>query len=276
MRKPRLFPSSFVVVASLIAGCGSSPPGLTADAGTDSTSAAGGTFQLAWQDDFDSFDSSRWELESFTFGGNLAQFTPANAAFANGIATLSLTPQPSDAAEPYRGVEMRSRQTVKYGRVESRIRFAKGSAVVSSLVLIYTPYPADNWNELDIEFLGRYSDRAQVNEQVYLGPPVTPPVTQSVTPSQDPAFVTFPFDPSADFHTYAIEWTPAEVRFTADGAVVHTWSSQIALMKLPQNILLTIWASNAASWAGPVGTDTAPTSVEYDWIHVYDWVPSAP
>jgi len=140
------------------------------------------TFQLAWQDEFDSFDGTRWQLESFTFGGNLARFTPANATFVNGLATLSLTPEPTDAAEPYRGVEMRSVDTITYGKVESRIRFAKGSAVVSSLVLLYTPYPADNWNELDIEFLGRYSDRAQFNEQVYTGPPTTPPVTQSVTP----------------------------------------------------------------------------------------------
>jgi beta-glucanase (GH16 family) len=197
-------------------------------------------------------------------------------AFKNGLATLSLTPQPSDTAEPYRGVEMRSLQTITYGKIESRIRFAKGSAVVSSLVLIYTPYPADNWNELDIEFLGRYSDRAQLNEQVYEGPPVTPPVSQSVSPTQDPAFVSLGFDPSADFHVYAIEWTPADVRFTVDGALVHTWSAQIARMKLPQNILLTIWASNVASWAGPVGADTAPTSADYDWIHVYNWVPNAP
>ena len=269
--------SSLFALMLATAGCGSSPPGVIyADGGPGGAPAATGTFQLAWQDDFDAFDSSRWQLESFTFGGNLAQFTPANAAFKNGLATLSLTPQPSDTAEPYRGVEMRSLQTITYGKIESRIRFAKGSAVVSSLVLIYTPYPADNWNELDIEFLGRYSDRAQLNEQVYEGPPVTPPVSQSVSPTQDPAFVSFGFDPSADFHVYAIEWTPADVRFTVDGALVHTWSAQIARMKLPQNILLTIWASNVASWAGPVGTDTAPTSADYDWIHVYNWVPNAP
>lgn len=246
------------------------------DAGAEGAAVTTGTFQLAWQDDFDAFDSTRWQLESFTFGGNLAQFTPANATFANGIASLLLTPEPTDTAEPYRGVEMRSLSTITYGKVESRIRFAKGSAVVSSLVLLYTPWPADNWNEIDIEFLGRYSDRAQLNEQVYTGPPTTPPVTQSVTPSQYPVFVNFAFDPSADFHVYAIEWTPAQVRFTVDGNEVHAWSDHIDLMKLPQNVLLTIWASSAAGWAGPVQSDTAPTSVDYDWIHVYNWVPDAP
>jgi endo-1,3-1,4-beta-glycanase ExoK len=257
-------------------GCGSSPSAGSPDGGADGAAVTTGAFALAWQDEFDSFDPTRWQLESFTFGGNLAQFTPANATFANGLATLQLTPEPTDTAEPYRGVEMRSVATITYGKVESRIRFAKGSAVVSSLVLLYTPWPADNWNELDVEFLGRYSDRAQVNEQVYTGPPVTAPVGQSVTPTQYPSFVTLGFDPSADFHVYGIEWTPEKVTFTVDGTTVHTWSTQIARMNLPQNILLTIWASSAASWAGPIGTDTAPTSVDYDWVRVYDWVPDAP
>jgi endo-1,3-1,4-beta-glycanase ExoK len=256
----------------VLAGCGGSGTNATPDAG----GTTAGTFQLAWQDDFDAYDSTRWQLESFTFGGNLAQFTPANATFANGLATLLLTPEPTDTAEPYRGVEMRSIPTITYGKVESRIRFAKGSAVISSLVLLYTPWPADNWNEIDIEFLGQYSDRAQFNEQVYLGAPPSQPVTASVSPTQYPTFVNLAFDPSADFHVYAIEWTPAQVRFTVDGAEVHTWATEIARMNLPQNILMTIWASSAAGWAGAAGADTAPTSVDYDWIHVYDWVPNAP
>ena len=52
-----------------------------------------------------------------------------------------------------------------------------------------------------------------------------------------------------------------------------TWSAQIDRLKLPQNILLTIWASSAAGWAGPIQSDSAPTSADYDWIRVYDWVP---
>lgn len=35
--------------------------------------------------------------------------------------------------------------------------------------------------------------------------------------------------------------------------------------------LLTVWASNSASWAGPLDATTAPTSAEVDWIKVYGW-----
>jgi endo-1,3-1,4-beta-glycanase ExoK len=262
MRKLPLFsPTLFIVLA---AGCGSSPP---------SPNGSGtGTFQLAWEDNFDSFDATRWALQTHTWDGNLAQFSTANATFANGIASLMLTPEPTDTAKPFRGVEMRSRDTLTYGKVESRIRFAKGSGVVSSLVLIYTPWPADDWNELDIETLGQYGDRTQLNVMIYTGPPTTPPVAQSVTPTQFPQLAPLPFDPTADFHEYAIEWTPTEARFVVDGVVKRSWSAQIERLKLPQNILLTIWASSSAGWAGPIQPDSAPTSAEYDWIRVYDWV----
>jgi len=253
-------------------GCGGSSGrvGAPPDSGSVTPSAS---FQLAWEDQFDSFDASRWQLMTHTWDGNLAQFSTENTTFAGGIASLRLTPAAADPAKPFRGVEMRSRDTITYGKIESRIRFAKGSGVVSSLVLIYTPWPASDWNELDVEFLGRYTDRAQTNVLVYTGPPQTPPVAQSVTPTNDEQLMTLSFDPTADFHVYAMEWTPTQARFLVDGEPKRTWSTHIDLLKLPQNILLTIWASNAAGWAGPIDTSTAPTSADYDWIRVYEWVP---
>jgi beta-glucanase (GH16 family) len=230
-------------------------------------------FELAWEDNFDAFDSSRWQLMTHSWDSNLAQFSNQNVEFNDGTLSLLLTPEPSDAVKPFRGVEMRSVDTLTYGKVEARLKLARGSAVVSSLVLIYTPWPADDWNELDIEYLGRYSDRVQFNAMVYTGAPTQPPVAQSVTPTQYPSLATVDFDPAEDFHVYSIEWVPSGARFSVDGQVMHEWSEQSDLLKLPMNILLTIWASSAADWAGPLVAETAPTSAEYDWLRVYRWVP---
>jgi endo-1,3-1,4-beta-glycanase ExoK len=231
-------------------------------------------FELAWQDDFDTFDASRWRLMTHSWDTNLAQFSTENVRFEAGLLSLLLTPQASDPAKPFRGVEMRSMDTLTYGKVEARVRLARGSGVVSSLVLLYTPWPADDWNELDVEYLGRYSDRIQFNTMVYTGAPTQAPVQVSVTPTQEPYLAPLAFDPSGDFHVYSIAWTPNEVRFEVDGQSQHLWSAQIARMKLPQNILLTIWASSAADWAGPVALDLPPTSADYDWIRVYRYKPS--
>ncbi len=237
------------------------------------TTAAPTPFELLWQDDFNGFEGARWQLMTHSWDGNLAQFSTANARFQNGVLSLLLTPEPSDTAKPFRGVEMRSSSTLTYGKIETRARFAKGSGVVSGTVLIYTPWPADDWNELDIEYLGAFADRVQYNAMVYMGAPVQPPVTVSVTPTQFPQTVSLGFDASADFHVYGIEWTPSGVKFTVDGVTRATWSSQIARMTLPQNILLTIWASSASSWAGPIPSSSAPTSADFDWIKVYRYRP---
>jgi hypothetical protein len=68
-----------------------------------------------------------------------------------------------------------------------------------------------------------------------------------------------------------MEWTPEQARFIVDGVQRHVWSTDIARLRLPMNILLTIWASSAGSWAGLVDETTAPTAAEHDWIAVYRW-----
>jgi endo-1,3-1,4-beta-glycanase ExoK len=264
----------FCLLAAVALGCASAPPDHE-DAGAPPAGdlpTGPGKFNLAWQDDFDAFDSSRWSLMTHSWNGNLAQFSVDNTRFQDGIASILLTRAENDTAKPFRGVEMRSRSTLTYGKVETRARYAKGSGVISAVVLIYTPWPADDWNELDMEYLpGR--NLMQFNTMVYDGPPVTKPVTTSVTPTQTPKLVDLGFDPTAEFHVYTMEWTPFVVRFLVDDEVKHEWNASIALMKLPQNLLLTIWASSAASWAGAVGDDTAPTQADFDWVRVYHWTP---
>jgi endo-1,3-1,4-beta-glycanase ExoK len=260
-------------------GGGNGVAGAAGSSGNGSSGASGGAgqggsagepFTLAWQDDFNTLDSSAWQLQTFTYDGNQATFSTQNASVANGVLTISLTNAPSGAAKPYLGVEMRSTKTLTYGKVSARMRFATGSGVVSGLVLFYTPYPNCDWNEIDIEHLGKSSNSSQLNAMVYLGTPA-PSCTASVTPTQDPQIVDLGFNAETDFHLYDIEWTPAGVKYFADGVLMRDWTANIARLKLPQTILLTIWASNAASWAGPLNSGSAPTSADIDWIKVYSY-----
>ncbi|MEO6602968.1 MAG: family 16 glycosylhydrolase [Polyangiaceae bacterium] len=248
--------------------------GLSGVAGGGSAGAGGagsdGAFSLAWQDDFDTLDANAWELENFTYDGNQATFTPENAKVANGTLTIALTAAPAGSAKPYLGVEIRSVKTLTYGKVSASMRFAKGSGVVSGLVLFYTPYPNCDWNEIDIEHLGKTATSSQFNAMVFTGTP-NPTCTTSVSPTQDPLIAPLGFDAEADFHVYDIEWTPAGVKYIADGVLLRTWTKDIALLKQAQNILLTIWASNAPAWAGAITDASAPTTAELDWIKVYDW-----
>ena len=208
--------------------------GELSNAGTAGSVSADG-YSLLFRDDFDALDLTRWQLMTHSWEGNLALFSASAVTVEAGELRVALTPAPvgtvdSGVEKSFFGAEVRSVQTVNYGRVRARMRFARGSAVVSSLVTIYTPWPADNWNELDIECLGKDPTHTQFNAMVYTGPPVTPPATTSVTPTQEPELVELGFDPSADFHVYTIEWTPTGARFLVDEVVRHTWNTRIELM----------------------------------------------
>lgn len=251
---------------------GGAPNGGVQAAGAGQGGTTEGPFVLAWQDDFDKLDASAWQAQTFTFDGNEAQFSTQNATASNGVLTISLTAAPSGASKPYLGVELRSAKTLTYGKVSTRMRFATGSGVVSGLVLFYTPFPNCDWNEIDIEHLGKSSNSSQLNAQVFLGTP-DPNCTTSVAATQDPQIVDLGFNAETDFHLYDIEWTPSGVNYLIDGALLRTWTANIARLKLPATILLTIWASNASSWAGPLDSTSAPTSAEVDWIKVYDYKP---
>lgn len=49
------------------------------------------SFGTGWRDDFNSFDTNRWNKANWTFGENLADFEPNNVVVKNGILVLALT-----------------------------------------------------------------------------------------------------------------------------------------------------------------------------------------
>ncbi len=265
----------FALVALLgLGACAANAP-----APSEPSPPTDGDFSLLFRDEFDTLDSTRWQLMTHSWDSNLALFSPTTASIEDGALVLRLLQAPngtvdsSNKPKPFLGAEVRSKDTLTYGRVRARIKFARGSAVISSLVTIYTPWPADDWNELDIECLGATPEKMQFNTQVYLGPPTTPPVTTPVSPTPDERKLELGFDASSDYHVYEIEWTPAGARFRVDGAVVHTWTRHIERMTLPQNVLLTIWASSSSAWAGSVTDETTGATAYYDWVELYEYTP---
>lgn len=49
------------------------------------------TFEGGWRDDFDTFDTSRWNKANWSFDTNRVDFAPENALVKNGILVLALT-----------------------------------------------------------------------------------------------------------------------------------------------------------------------------------------
>ena len=106
---------------------------------------------------------------------------------------------------PYRGAEYRTIDTFQYGRFEIRMKSASGSGTVSSFFTINDYWAegisgSENWQEIDWEALGQYSNKFQTNI-----------ITAYETSHEQ--LHTLQYNPHVGFQTYAFEWTPDHIDF---------------------------------------------------------------
>ena len=181
------------------------------------------------------------------------------------LAALGLTCASSDplfSQKPYRGAEYRTIAAVTYGRFEVRMRTAQVSGMLSSFFTFYDP--ANPWNEIDIESMGRYSNEIQFNTIV--------PVQGVNHVQRQP----LQFNPHAAFHVYAIEWTPDAVAWCVDGVEVYRQTdSFIGQINMPQKLMMNIWQPNDVGWAGTFNAGNLPVYAYYDWVKYYAYTPGA-
>jgi len=172
------------------------------------------------------------------------------------------------SAKPYKGGELYTKQTFKYGKFEARILMPAGSGVVSSMFLYYndsykgSPEP---WREIDIEVLGKNPTQFQSNI-------ITGNAANRIT-SED--YHAVPEGAHQIYHTYAIEWTPNFVRWTVDGIEVRKTPGQqvVDLQDKEQNLRFNLWAANITSWVGSWNDAILPVYQYINWIKVWNWTP---
>jgi endo-1,3-1,4-beta-glycanase ExoK len=217
-------------------------------------------YRLRFSYTFDHIDTTLWSLSTHTFDGNAAQFSPRNAAIHHGHLELTLKSERLGERH-YSGAELQARESLgpfTYGRYEVRMRAAKGNAVISSFFGYATP----PWQEIDIEFLGDHPRAVQAN--VYNSPDANPTLVPPF-----PILTALPFDATADFHTYAYEWSPTEIRWYADTILIARTTNRSQVPTKAIRPMFNLWLSTNASWAGPIDASALPVHSEYQWVRVY-------
>ena len=167
--------------------------------------------------------------------------------------TLQLTDEPTSQRQ-YSGAEYRTKDSYLYGKFVVRMKAAPVSGVISSFFTYRDP-PDPTWNEIDIEFLGKDTNKIQFNPW------------WGWWPDCEPEIYDLPFDAADDFHEYTFEWTPGKILWTVDGKVYHTVTKNVP--KLPQKIMMNIWISSNTDWAGPFRHPKLPTSAQYDYVQYH-------
>jgi hypothetical protein len=166
-------------------------------------------------------------------------------------------------ANIYKGGEYRTKASYLYGRFEVRMKSVQREGMLSSFFTYNDNYPTTQWNEIDIEIMGRYADDIQYNA-------ITPGTTNHVGRRQTP------FNPSLDFHTYAIEWTPTYVAWFIDGTESYRQTgSHIQTLNLPQKIMMNVWIQTAQNWSGVWNENSLPAFAYYDFVSYSSFTPDS-
>lgn len=168
------------------------------------------------------------------------------------------------SAKDYKGAEFRTKQTYLYGRFEVSLKSAAREGMLSSF-FTYHEFSTgiQDWNEIDIEILGRYENDIQFN---------------AITPNQVNHESHYPlnFLPSADFHTYAFEWTPNYVAWFVDGVEVYRQTgAHIQTLNKAQKLMMNIWNPTYTNWAGVFDPNALPAFAYYDWVKYYTYTPGS-
>ncbi|UCF63318.1 MAG: family 16 glycosylhydrolase [bacterium] len=167
-------------------------------------------------------------------------------------------------AKDYKGAELRTNSTFLYGRFEVRMRSAAGSGMLSSFFTYHdSPNVPAQWNEIDIEILGKSSNSVQFNiiTQGQVGHEVTKTVQ---------------FNPHQAFHIYAIEWTPDYVAWRVDGFEIYREiRSHVSQLYYTPKLMMNIWPPDAVGWVGALNPASLPLYAYYDWVKYYEYTPGS-
>ena len=242
---------------------------LSSDQGTVQ-SACGDDYELFFEDDFNAPDEEFWDRGDATFDGNLAYFRPENITYENGRMILNLREEQFQG-RPYTGAELRTDNDdgfYSYGCYEVRMKSAGPSGTVSS----FFGFRFNPWQEIDIEIVGK-NNRAMLTNIYFNEGPEGEPNNDAFQVPPFPENIGLSYDASEEFHNYAFEWLPGEIKWYRDGQLVKQATVAGAdsgqMPDIDMQIMMNLWVSDSPSFAGEIDDSNFPVRSEYEWVRFY-------
>jgi beta-glucanase (GH16 family) len=273
---------------------GSGGTGGPADAATgiDGASALPGWI-LTWSDEFDGQDGSavdptKWvhdvggsgwgnqELEYYTNGTQNAVVMGGNlviTATTAGASSYNCS-YPSSGPCQYTSARLltQNKFSQQYGRIEARIQIPKGQGLWPAFWMLGADINTSGWptcGEIDImENIGK--EPSTNNGSLHM--------PAAGTSNDDDLTGTYTLPGNAklgdDFHTYAIEWSAAAIKFYVDDNLYETQTPSTATgrtWKFDHPFFMLLNVAVGGQWPGaPDSTTTFPQTMKVDWVRVYE------
>jgi beta-glucanase (GH16 family) len=242
-------------------------------------------WELAWSDEFDGkeLDRTKWkhEVGGHGFGNNELQFytdRAANAYLEDGALVIHAQAEKFQN-RAYTSAKLQSKAAWTYGRFEFRAKLTKGRGIWPAIWMM----PSDmkkygGWpecGEIDIlEQLGHEPNR--VYGTLHFGNP-RPPAGKGASVALQQGSL------GDDWHVYALEWLPGEMRWFVDGelySVQNDWftSAPGAAWPAPfdRDFYLQLNLAVGGNWPGnPDASTVLPQKFRIDYVRVYKSKPPA-
>jgi beta-glucanase (GH16 family) len=249
----------------------------------------GDTLTLVWADEFDAarLDPEVWFFENGDgsqygipgWGNNELQwYLEDSAELRDGMLVITAREE-SVGGKNYSSARLntRDRFAFKYGRIEARIRFPGGQGIWPAFWML----PQD-----DVYGTWAASGEIDIVEAVNLGGSGGNTVFGTIHfGGEFPANVfagneyLVPTDATAEFHTYALEWDAAEMRWYVDDILYSTqnsWSTAAAPFPAPfdERFYILFNVAVGGNLPGAPGAATQfPVTMEVDYVRVYSGEP---
>lgn len=171
----------------------------------------------------------------------------------------------ANAQKKYKGAEIYSTKSWKYGKIEVRMRMAKGSGILSTFFTYKdgSEIAGTFWEEIDIEVFGKNNAQSFQSNIISNNPKKTSEQVHN-----------FAYSLGDDYHTYTLEWTPNYVAWYLDGKELRkTVDGQAKELTSSESFRFNLWAANITSWVGNFDTGALPAYQFINWIKYSTYTP---
>lgn len=217
--------------------------------------------EVLLEDEFDEYNYNLFSKASGWSNGGMFNcvWEGENIEFNNGEMIFKLDENLYSQFNDYTGSEYRTNEKYHYGMYEVRMKPAKNKGVVSSFFTYTGPSDGTQWDEIDIEFLGKDTTKVQFNYWTN-------------GKGENEFLYDLGFDASEKYHTYGFEWLEDSITWYIDGQAVYKAVENIP--KTPGKIMMNLWPGiGVDEWLEPFDGNV-PLTASYDWMRYtkYDLV----